>query len=238
MKNPIVGREVPSALFVFLTGKDGEYDLVRGSNGSSCLVQAIVKVISKKMLTTMWVYIDYLIRSGYDKPGVSTASNLFEVPIKEVPISGFTDPVQSSPRTFFEENEPGLVVAPLAAINLGAAIEVVIVVRDRETPVYSDDVLRSLRSFTDAEVGETPILLPETVKRMATRIDASLDSGPIEVKGRKMFLSLGFKVEDPAVVAPKPERKPFTVKRKAAPRNPSPESPQFAFPSWPPSASE
>lgn len=238
MKNLIVGRGIPSALFAFITNKDGEYNLLLGTNSSGRLVQAIVEVISKKMLTTTWVYIDYLIRSDYDKPGVSVASNLFEVPIKQAPISGFTDPVQSNPETFFKENEPGLVVAPLAAINLGASVEVVIVVRDRVTPVTSSDVVRSLRFLTEAGEGETSILLPEMVKRLADRVGASFKSGSIDVRGKKMYLSVGFKVKEPAVVAPKPKREAFTVKRKVAPRNPSPESPQFAFPSWPPSASE
>lgn len=236
MKNPIVGRGIPSALFVFLT-KNGEYELARGANSSNELIQSIVETVSKKMLATTWIYFDGLIYKGYDKSNDPRTLNLFDIPVRESLVSGFADEIRSTPSTFFINNQPGMVVAPFAAINLGSSIEVVIVVRDRETPVYSDDVLRSLRSFTDAEVGETPILLPETVKRMGTRIGASLDSDPIEVEGRKMFLSLGFKVEDPAVVTPKPERKPFTIKRRVAPRNQSAYSlPQPSF--WPPPAGE
>ena len=239
MKHPIVGRGVPSALFIFST-KEGKYDLARGTNSSNELVQRIVEAVSKTMLTTTWIYLDGFIYRGYDKSNDPRTLNLFDAPVKESLISGFTDEMRSSPETFFTENEPGLVVAPFAAINLGEGIEVVIVVRDRKTQVTSDDVMRSLRFFVEGEDGDSPILLPATVKRMAERIGASTGSSPIKVGGSRMYVSLGFKVGEPALVTPKPERKPFTIKRKAAPRNAPPESqsPPWALPFWQPPTGE
>jgi hypothetical protein len=236
MKLPIVGRGVPSALFVFTT-KNGEYELVRRGETSDRLIQLLVEVISKKMLTTTWIYFDGLLYAGHLRSGAARTLNLFDVPLKESMISGFSEAVAFTPETFFQENEPGLVVAPFAAINLGSSVEVIMVVRDRETPVNSNDVKRSLRSFTEAEGNETPFLLPETVSRMAERIRMSLDFGAIEVEGRKLNLSIGFKVQGNLVVTPKPKAKPFTIKPKATSRGQSASAPQTS-PLWPSSTTE
>ncbi len=180
----------PSALFVFAK-QNHLIEMLRGQlittagskqENSSLLVRDAVVALRKEVVSSQWVYVDSLMKQfGCDIPDIFQA-----------PISASQPIIVTTPEKFFgEDNPPGMVVSPLAAICLVDVIEVVLVLREGSAPVFAEDVLRSLSSFFKKHADNTlPILHEETVVKMATRISSALDVGKVSVRGTPFTLSV------------------------------------------------
>lgn len=240
MKLPIVGRGVPSALFVFTT-RNGNYELARGTNGTAPLIRSVARVVCEQMIEDSRVYLDDLIVCDDHKGTKKTTFelvgpiNLFSEMVKTSRISAFSGELLGSEGDFFGEvYESGLVIAPFSAIHLGRSIKAVISVRDRQTPVYGDDVSKSLFPLTDGR-GDAGVLIAAMVDEMSHRVGCCIDLGSVDIEGQVMYISVGMNILESK---PRPKKEePFTIKRKAAPRSRS-ESPLQTLPFWPPSTGE
>jgi hypothetical protein len=239
MKLPIVERGVPSALFVSTTNKDGNYELARGTNGTASLIRSVARVVCEQMIEDSRVYLDDLIVCDDHKGAKKTTFelvgpiNLFSEVVKTSRISAFNGELLGSEGNFFGNiYESGLVITPFSAIHLGRSIKAVISVRDRQTPVYGDDVSKSLFALTEGR-GDAGVLMAAMVDEMSHRIGCCIDLGTVDVDGQAMYISVGMNLLE-SKSKPKPNKEPFSIKRKAVPRS----QPTSPLPFWPPSTGE